>query len=109
MSGATVAVKDSDFEEQVIKSDLPVLVDFWAEWCGPCKMVAPVVEDIAGSMSGRLKVCKLNVDENPITAQSFGIRAIPTLILFKDGQTAARIVGVRSKADLEAEIEAAIK
>jgi thioredoxin 1 len=109
MSGETVDINDADFEDQVIKSDTPVLVDFWAPWCAPCHMVSPIVEDIAGGMKGALKVCKVNVDENQGVAATYDIRAIPTLMLFKQGQVAARMVGVRPRAEIEKEIETALK
>jgi thioredoxin 1 len=108
MSSEVIEITDASFDEEVIKSDEPVLVDFWAPWCAPCRMVAPIVEELASSHEDNLKVCKLNVDENPAAAQNLGIRAIPTLILFKGGRPAARIVGVRPKEDIEKEIEAAI-
>jgi thioredoxin 1 len=109
MSGKPIEVTDSDFEDQVVKSDQPVLVDFWAPWCAPCRMVAPVVEGLAESKKEALKVCKVNVDESPLVAQTYGIRAIPTLILFRQGQVVVRLVGVRPQAEIEREIEAAIK
>jgi thioredoxin 1 len=108
MGNKPVEISDTKFEEEVIKSDTPVLVDFWAPWCAPCRMVAPVLEELADTHEGKIKICKLNVDENPVTAQSFEIRAIPTLLLFKDGRPAARMVGVRPKEEIEKEIEAAI-
>jgi thioredoxin 1 len=95
-------VSDSDFEAQVLKSAEPVVVDFWAEWCGPCKMIAPALEEIAGSMSGKVKIEKLNVDENPATAAKYGIMSIPTLMLFKNGELASRQVGAAPKQKLEA-------
>ena len=109
MSSKPVEITDSDFDEQVVKSELPVLVDFWAPWCAPCRMVAPVLEDIADKKKGTIKICKVNVDENPGVAQTYGIRSIPTLILFKQGQVACRMVGVSPQAEIEKEIEAAIK
>lgn len=109
MSGRPAEVTDSDFDEQVVKSEQPVLVDFWAPWCAPCHMVAPALEDIAERMKDTIKVCKVNVDESPGVAQTYGIRSIPTLMLFKKGQVACRIVGVRPQAEIEKEIEAAIK
>lgn len=98
-------VSDSSFEEDVLKSDTPVLVDYWAEWCGPCKMVAPVLEEIAREYSGRLKICKLNIDENEATPPKYGIRGIPTLMLFKNGNVEATKVGALSKSQLAAFID----
>ena len=95
-------VSDSDFEAQVLKSAEPVVVDFWAEWCGPCKMIAPALEEIAGTMNGKVKIVKLNVDENPRTAEKYGIMSIPTLMLFKNGELASRQVGAAPKQKLEA-------
>jgi thioredoxin 1 len=109
MSAEPTAVNDSNFDEQVVKSEQPVLVDFWAPWCAPCLMIAPVLEEIAEKRKGAIKVCKVNVDESPGVAQTYGIRSIPTLMLFKKGQVACRLVGVRPQAEIEKEIEAAIK
>jgi thioredoxin 1 len=109
MSGKPADINDSNFEDQVLKAEGAVLVDFWAPWCAPCRVVGPVVEEIAESMGDALKVCKMNVDENPVSAQNYGIRAIPTLIVFTGGSEAARIVGVRPKEEIEKEIKAAIK
>ena len=103
-----ITVTDDSFEQEVLKSDVPVLVDFWAPWCGPCKMVAPIVEEIAGEYNGRLKVGKLNTDENVNTAASQGIRALPTLVLFRNGQRVAEIVGYRPKRDLQQLLEKAL-
>ena len=94
-------VSDTDFDAEVLKSTEPVVVDFWAEWCGPCKMIAPALEEIAGSMNGKVKIVKLNVDENPATAAKYGIMSIPTLMLFKNGQLASRQVGAAPKQKLE--------
>ena len=94
-------VSDADFEAQVLKSAEPVVVDFWAEWCGPCKMIAPALEELAGSMNGKVKIVKLNVDENPATAGKYGIMSIPTLMLFKNGELASRQVGAAPKQKLE--------
>lgn len=109
MSNEPTEVTDTDFDEQVVKSDKPVLVDFWAPWCAPCRLVTPALEDIGERMKDTLRVCKVNVDESPGVAQTYGIRSIPTLMLFKQGQVAFRIVGVRPQAEIEKEIEAAIK
>jgi thioredoxin 1 len=96
----TAKTSDSSFEKDVIQSDHPVVVDFWAEWCGPCRMIGPSLEDISNEMAGKVKVVKLNVDENPETASKFGVRSIPTLMIFKDGKLAAQKVGAASKGDL---------
>jgi thioredoxin 1 len=105
MGDATVTVTDGSFDEQVQLADTPVLVDFWAEWCGPCKMVAPILDEIASEKGGALRVAKLNVDDNVKTAQRFEVMSIPTMILFKDGEVKARIVGAKSKSALLAELE----
>lgn len=105
MAENIVTVSDATFDEEVGASDVPVVVDFWAEWCGPCKMIAPVLEEIAGDKAGSLKVAKLNVDDNPRTAQRFQVMSIPTLLLFKDGEPASRIVGARSKNQIMTEFE----
>jgi thioredoxin 1 len=105
MGDHTTTVSDATFDEQVGLADRPVLVDFWAEWCGPCKMVAPILDEIANEKGDALKIVKLNVDDNIKTAQRFEVMSIPTLILFKDGQPQARLVGARSKSALLAEIE----
>ena len=102
MSGNIVNVTDASFEQDVLKSDVPVLVDYWAEWCGPCKMIAPVLEEIADEYEGKLKVCKLNIDENEQTPPKFNIRCIPTLMLFKNGNVDATKVGALSKSQLAA-------
>lgn len=100
MSDAIITGTDATFDAEVLKSDVPVLVDFWAAWCGPCLMIAPVVDEIAEANKGKLKVVKMNVDENGQTPQTYGVMAIPTLILFKGGQVAEKAVGVLPKAKL---------
>ncbi|MEE9560915.1 MAG: thioredoxin TrxA [Acidiferrobacterales bacterium] len=105
MSQGIVHVTDRSFENEVLKSNDPVLVDYWAEWCGPCKMIAPVLEEIATEYAGKLKVAKLNIDENPDTPPKYGIRGIPTLMLFKDGNVEATKVGAVSKSQLSAFID----
>jgi len=102
-------ITDGNFDEEVLQSDLPVLVDFWAPWCGPCLSIAPAVEELAKEYSGRIKVGKMNVDENSQTPSSFGIRGIPTLILFKGGKAVNQIVGAVSKNKLKALIEESLK
>lgn len=101
MSNIT-SVGDSNFEAEVINSGVPVLVDYWAEWCGPCKQIGPILEEIAADYSDKLKVAKLNIDENPATPPKYGIRGIPTLMLFKDGNVEATKVGALSKSQLTA-------
>jgi thioredoxin 1 len=100
MGQATFTVTDDAFESQVLQVPEPTLVDFWAEWCGPCKMIEPVVEEVAAEYAEKLRVARMDVDQNPKTPQSLGIRGIPTLILFKDGAEAKRIVGYRNKEAL---------
>lgn len=94
-------VNDSGFDSDVLKGDLPVLVDFWAPWCGPCRAIAPVIEELAQEFDGKVKICKMNVDENPSTPSKYGIRAIPTLILFKGGEVVEQVTGAVSKASLK--------
>jgi thioredoxin 1 len=105
MSDNVSNVSDGDFQTEVIESDRPVLVDFWAEWCVPCHMVSPVVEEIARDRAGRMKAVKLNVDDNPETARRYGVLSIPTLIVFSEGEVKARVVGARSKDAILREIE----
>jgi thioredoxin 1 len=101
-------VSDATFEAEVLKASEPVVVDFWAEWCGPCRMIAPALEEIAGTMGNKVKVVKVNVDENPATASKYGIMSIPTLMIFKNGQLASRQVGAAPKQKLEQWISAAV-
>jgi len=107
-SDLIVHLSDSSFEEEVLKSSEPVLVDYWADWCGPCKMIAPVLDEIAGEYQGKLKVAKLNIDDNAGTPPKYGIRGIPTLMLFKDGEPEATKVGAVSKSQLIAFIDSNI-
>ena len=102
MSQGIMHVSDNSFEDEVLKAEAPVLVDYWAEWCGPCKMIAPVLEEIAREYAGKIKVAKLNIDENTQTPRKYGIRGIPTLMLFKNGNVEATKVGAVSKSQLAA-------
>ncbi|MDA1349067.1 MAG: thioredoxin [Chloroflexi bacterium] len=106
--GHPTNVTDSDFEDQVVNADTPVLVDFWADWCAPCKMIAPIVEELADEFDGKMKFTKLDVDSNPKSAMAYGIRGIPTLLIFKGGQPVDQIVGAVPKKALKSKIEAAI-
>lgn len=104
--GKALAITDANFESEVLKSDKPVLVDFWAEWCGPCRMIAPIVEELAGEYEGKAKITKVDVDSNPQTSMKFGIRSIPTLLIFKDGQIVDQIVGAVPKTHLKKQLDA---
>ncbi len=103
-----ITLTDDNFDSEVINSELPVLVDFWAEWCGPCKMIAPSVEELAGEFEGRAKIGKLDVDNNQITAGKFGVRSIPSLLIFKGGEVVDQIVGAVPKNQLQSKLEAAL-
>lgn len=105
MSDTIVYITDDSFQNEVLESSEPVLVDYWAEWCGPCKMIAPILSEIASEYQGKVKVAKLNIDENPQTPPKYGIRGIPTLMLFKDGHVEATKVGALSKSQLTAFID----
>jgi thioredoxin 1 len=109
MAGENVTqVSDANFETEVLKSAMPALVDFWAPWCGPCRVVGPVVEELATEYSGQIKVAKMNVDENPVTPGKYGIRGIPTIILFKGGEVADQVVGAVPKGNIEGMIKKAL-
>ena len=101
-------VSDSDFEQEVLKATKPVLVDFWAPWCGPCRMVAPVVEELSEEYDGKMEFVKLNTDDNPITAGKYGIRSIPTLLVFKGGEPVGKIVGFKPKSDMKKSLDAVV-
>jgi thioredoxin 1 len=106
MSGTNIVIlTESNFELEVLQAPTPVLVDFWAEWCGPCKMIAPILDELAGEYDGKVKVGKVNIDEFQSIATKYGIRAIPTLLIFKDGEVAEQVVGMRSKRDLKANLD----
>jgi thioredoxin 1 len=104
-----VNVTDSSFKKDVLESEVPVLVDFWASWCGPCRLIAPIIEDIAREYAGRMKVCKLNVDDNPKVATQYGVMSIPTLIFLKGGKIMDQVVGAVSKGDLKRKVEDNLK
>jgi len=107
--GKPTPVDDSNFDEIVLQAKTPVLVDFWAEWCGPCRMVAPVVEELAEEYEGRISFVKMDVDQNPKTASGYGIMSIPTLLIFKDGSPVSNIVGFRPKAELKRSLDAVLE
>jgi thioredoxin 1 len=102
-------VTDDSFESEVLQADVPVAVDLWAPWCGPCKMVTPIIEELGEDNEGQLKVCKLNVDENPETASQLGVNAIPTVVLFSGGEEQNRLIGARSKADYQTAVDALLE
>ncbi len=106
MAGKVIELNDGNFEQEVLKSDLPTLVDFWAPWCGPCQMMGPVIEEAAAEWEGKIKVCKLNVDESMQVARKYEIQSIPTMILFEKGEPAKKIVGARPKKAFEEEFQA---
>ena len=108
MSEQIVHVSDATFDEEVLNSDKPVMVDYWAEWCGPCKMIAPILDEIADEYEGRLTVAKINIDDNQETPQKYAVRGIPTLMIFKEGQVAGTKVGALSKSQLSAFIDSVI-
>ena len=105
MAGKVVTVSDDEFDSSILNGEKPSLIDFWAEWCQPCKMLAPTVEELAGEYEDKILVGKLNVDDNPQTATKYGIRGIPTLLFFKDGQVVQQLVGVKSKAEIKKVID----
>ena len=108
MSENVQNINDAEFEQVVLQSDIPVLVDFWAPWCGPCKMVGPVLEQIAGEYAGKAKVVKVNVDDNKQVAGSLGVQSIPTVVLYKDGEVVEKVIGARPKSDFENMLKKAV-
>ena len=107
MAGNVLDITDANFQQEVMQSSEPVLIDFWAPWCGPCRMIAPMVEELAGENKGSFKVGKINIDDNPSAAQNYGVSSIPTLMIFKGGEVVERFVGVQPKNRLQAAIDAA--
>jgi len=108
MADNVIKVTDASFEKDVLKSEIPVVVDFWAEWCMPCKMIAPYLDDIAAEQDGKITIAKLNVDDSPMTAQKYGIRSIPTLLIFKNGTVSDTIIGAVPKSILRQKIQSAL-
>lgn len=104
-----IEITDANFEQEVLKSDVPVLIDFWAVWCGPCKMIAPFVEELAGEYEGKVKVGKVDVDNNPQTSMNYGIRSIPTLLIFRDGKIADQIIGAVPKQAIAQKLDAQLQ
>jgi thioredoxin 1 len=108
MGANTIPVTDASFEKDVLQAEKPVLVDFWAEWCGPCKMIGPILEEVAGAMGDKLSIAKVNIDENPMSPSKYGVRGIPTLLLFKDGKVVDTKVGAMPKTQLMQWLESAV-